>query len=143
MCDELGLSESVHLTGRIPHDEVIAAFRRAHVYVQHSVTAPDGDEEGLPVSITEALAGGLPVVSTRHSGIPEVVRDDETGYVVDEGDVSGMAAAMVRMARQPERWDDFGQAARRLLEAEFSVPVVQERLQGLLKNAVADRRRAA
>ena len=141
--DRLGLGEAVKLTGRIPHDEVIAAFRSAHMYVQHSVTAPDGDEEGLPVSITEALAGGLPVVATRHSGIPEVVREGETGYVVDEGDIEGMAAAIVRLARQPARWDEYGRNGRRLLEAAFAVDVVRAKLQGLLSDAIIRNQRAA
>jgi glycosyltransferase involved in cell wall biosynthesis len=95
------------------------------------------------VSITEALAGGLPVVATRHSGIPEVVREGETGYVVDEGDVEGMATAIVRLAREPERWDEFGRNGRRLLEAEFAVDLVQAKLQGLLCDAIASSRRAA
>ena len=141
--DRLGLGEAVKITGRLSHDEVIAAFRSAHIYVQHSVTAPDGDEEGLPVSITEALAGGLPVVATRHSGIPEVVREGETGYIVDEGDIEGMATAIVRLARQPERWDEFGRNGRRLLEAEFAVDVVQAKMQRLLRDAIAGGRRAA
>jgi colanic acid/amylovoran biosynthesis glycosyltransferase len=139
----LGLADAVTLTGRIPHDQVIAAYRSAHIYVQHSVTAPDGDEEGLPVSITEALAGGLPVVATRHSGIPEVVLDDVTGYVVDERDVEGMGAAIARLAGQPGRWDALGKAGRRLLEEEFAVDIVQARLQGLLRDAIATSRQAA
>ncbi len=100
--------------------------------MQHSVVAPNGDEEGLPVSITEALAAGLPVVSTRHSGIPEAVRENECGLLVEEKDVAGMSAAMIRLAREPETCDQFGAAGRRLLEAEFSTPVVQEKLMHLL-----------
>lgn len=138
----LGLVENVALPGRLTHNEVIEAYRSAHLYVQHSVTAPDGDEEGLPVSITEALASGLPVVATRHSGIPEVVRDGVTGYLVDEGDVEGMGQAIARLAREPASWDVFGAAARHLLEDEFSVPIVRERLQLLLKNALSASRRA-
>lgn len=139
----LGLVDSVVLKGRIPHDEVIAAYRQAHLYVQHSVTAPNGDEEGLPVSITEALAGGLPVVATRHSGIPEVVREGITGHVVDEGDVDGMGKAIARIARRPETWDELGTAGRRLLEEEFAVEIVQGRLQRLLGAAIEGTRRAA
>jgi len=141
--EELGLGDAVRLRGRVAHDEVIAAFANAHIYVQHSVTAPDGDEEGLPVSITEALAGGLPVVATRHSGIPEVVRDGETGFIVEEGDAEGMAAAMVRMAREPSIWDEFGRTSRAMLEAEFAVPVIRAELQALLREVIEERRAAA
>jgi colanic acid/amylovoran biosynthesis glycosyltransferase len=141
--DRLGLGDAVDLRGRVTHDEVISAFQHAHIYVQHSVTAKNGDEEGLPVSITEALAGGLPVVATRHSGIPEVVINDRTGYLVDEGDIDGMGAAMARLARNPGNWDEFGRAGRDLLEAEFRTDLVQARLQALLSDAVAAARRAA
>ena len=128
----LELADHVRLLGRRTHDEVIELYRSAHIYVQHSVVAPDGDEEGLPVSITEALAAGLPVVSTRHSGIPEAVVDGVTGTLVNEKDTQGMAAAMVALARSPESWDRFGRAGRDLLESEFSVPIVQEKLRSLL-----------
>jgi len=128
----LGLSDFVHLLGRRTHDEVIKLYQSAHIYVQHSVTAPDGDEEGLPVSITEALAAGLPVVSTRHSGIPEAVVDGISGVLVDEKDIQGMADAMVALARNPAQWDRFGKAGRKLLETEFSVSVVQDKLKALL-----------
>ena len=128
----LGLADSVYLLGRRTHDEVLQLYQTSHIYVQHSVTAPDGDEEGLPVSITEALAAGLPVVSTRHSGIPEAVIDGECGVLVDEKDVQGMADAMVALAQNPQQWDKFGMAGRQLLESDFSVPVVQEKLRELL-----------
>lgn len=134
---ELELDDCVHLTGHQTHEEVIQHFANAHIYVQHSVVAPNGDEEGLPVSITEALAAGLPVVSTRHSGIPEAVREDECGLLVDEKDVNGMAGAMIRLAREPGTCDRFGAAGRQLLEAEFSTPVVQERLKALLQTAIS------
>jgi glycosyltransferase involved in cell wall biosynthesis len=128
----LGLADHVRLLGRRTHHEVIELYQSAHIYVQHSVIAPNGDEEGLPVSITEALAAGLPVVSTRHSGIPEAVIDGVTGVLVDEKDIQGMADAMVDLARNPDRWDQFGRAGRALLEEEFSVPLVQEKLRSVL-----------
>ena len=62
------------------------------------MVAPDGDSEGSPVSVVEAQLSGLPVISTRHAGIPEVVVDGETGYLVGEGDVIGMAAFIARLA---------------------------------------------
>lgn len=128
----LELSESVKLRGRQTHDEVIRSFAEAHIYVQHSITAPSGDEEGLPVSITEALAAGLPVISTRHSGIPEVVHENVCGLLVQEKDSRGMADCMVRLARDLALCDRFGTAGRELLESEFATPVVQKRLRSLL-----------
>ena len=86
------------------------------------------------MSITEALAAGLPVVSTRHSGIPEAVIDGVTGILVDEKDTQGMADAIVTLARNPSQWDRFGGAGRNLLETEFSIQIVQEQLRFLLSH---------
>jgi glycosyltransferase involved in cell wall biosynthesis len=133
----LGVADDVELDGRQPHEKVQAAFRDADIYVQHSVTAPDGDEEGLPVSITEALAAGLPVIATRHSGIPEVVREGETGYLVDEHDAAGMGRRMAALARNRPAWARLGGAGQALLRAEFAVPVVQAQLRALLEETAA------
>ncbi len=135
--DRLGIGDDVDLAGHQPHDAVLDAYASADIYIQHSVTAPDGDEEGLPVSITEALAAGLPVIATRHSGIPEVVRDDETGFLVDEHDVEGMGRRMADLAGRKKDWRRLGTAGRILLEQEFAVPVVQKRLRELLSEAAA------
>ncbi len=138
----LNLGEDLDLAGRRPHEDVLDAYARADIYVQHSVTAPDGDEEGLPVSITEALAAGVPVIATRHSGIPEVVREDVTGFLVDEHDVQAMGRRMADLAGRPGDWPRLGAAGRQLLQEEFSVPVVQQRLRDLLAEAARTARAA-
>ena len=131
---KLDLGKNVKLLGHQSHDTVLQQYQSAHIYVQHSVTAPDGDEEGLPVSITEALAAGLPVISTRHSGIPEVVHHGENGYLVEEGDFTKMAEYMVTLAKNPDSWMQFGRAGRRLLEEQFAMPIVQAQLRKLLSH---------
>lgn len=74
----------------------------ARAYVQHSVTAMDGDMEGTPVAILEASAAGVPVISTRHAGIPDVVVDGQTGFLVDEHDVIGMSKYMLAVLEDEE-----------------------------------------
>jgi glycosyltransferase involved in cell wall biosynthesis len=133
---ELGLQDDVFLTGSLGHDAVLKAYDDADIYVQHSVVAPDGDEEGLPVSITEALAAGLPVVATRHSGIPEVVREGVTGYLVEEHDLDAMGRRMANLARQPELCIAMGRNGMDLMRAEFDAPVFRARLRSLLAEAV-------
>ena len=137
----LQIEDSVELLGRQPHSRIIELFGDAHIYVQHSITAADGDQEGLPVSITEALASGLPVVSTRHSGIPEIIRHGETGLLVDERDETGMAHAMTELANDPDRWRLYGMAGRSLLEQEFAMPVIRQKMQRFLKS-VRDQHRS-
>lgn len=92
-----GLSDRVVFHGPQPHPFVKDLIRRAGVFLQHSVTAEDGNIEGLPVSIMEALACGVPVVSTLHSGIPEAVRDDVNGFLVPEHDIAGTADRLLRL----------------------------------------------
>lgn len=94
------LRDRVRLHGSQRPAVVQQLIREADVFLQHSViNTTTGDEEGLPVAILEAMAGGLPVVSTLHAGIPEAVVDGETGFLVAEGDTSAMAARMSRLAR--------------------------------------------
>jgi glycosyltransferase involved in cell wall biosynthesis len=115
-----GLANVVTFLGECSPERVRNEMRQARCFVQHSVVAPNGDSEGTPVSILEAGASGLPVVSTRHAGIPDVVVEGETGLLTDEGDIDGMAANMLRLARDGALAADLGRAARRRIAAEFS-----------------------
>ncbi len=99
---ELNLESQITFLGLCSPAEVAELMRTGRAFVQHSMVAPDGDSEGSPVSIVEAQLSGLPVISTRHAGIPEVVVDGETGYLVREGDVSGMAALIARLAEDAD-----------------------------------------
>lgn len=101
--DALGLTQEVKLHGYLPTEDVARLLEEADVFLQHSTVDPDtGDEEGLPVAILEAMARGLPVVSTVHAGIPEAVIDGETGYLVPEGDSIAMAERIVTLAEDGE-----------------------------------------
>jgi glycosyltransferase involved in cell wall biosynthesis len=93
----------VTLHGWQSHAAVRRLVQRGDLFLQHSVLDPEtGDEEGLPVSVLEAMAEGLPVVATRHGGIPEAVAAGTTGLLVAEGDVADMAAQIVRLAADPD-----------------------------------------
>jgi glycosyltransferase involved in cell wall biosynthesis len=94
----LGLDEKVFFKGVLAHEQIAAEMRQARIFVQHSLTTPEtGDQEGKPVAIMEAMSCGLPVVSTRHSGIPELIDEGVTGLLVDEYDIGAMAAAMLQL----------------------------------------------
>jgi glycosyltransferase involved in cell wall biosynthesis len=85
----------------------------ADVYIQHSVTDPEtGDQEGAPVAIMEAMANGLPIVSTRHSGIPFLVEEGVSGLLSEESDVSAMALNISTLAAKFEMRRQMGQSAR-------------------------------
>lgn len=128
--ERLGIAANVILHGMVTPGEVKAAMGRCGVFVQHSVTAANGDIEGLPVAILEAMAAGLPVVATRHSGIPEAVEDNVTGLLVDEFDVAGMAACMARLCADPALAKTYGTAGRARVISTFS----QEKTIGQLQD---------
>jgi colanic acid/amylovoran biosynthesis glycosyltransferase len=117
----LKIADSVEFLGEKKHAQVAVIMRQARAFVQHSIKTSYGDSEGTPVSILEAGASGLPVVSTRHAGIQDVVLDGKTGFLVDEGDVDGMAGCMIRLAKDPAMATMLGKAARERISAEFSM----------------------
>jgi glycosyltransferase involved in cell wall biosynthesis len=109
----LGIADRVTLHGALGEPEIRPLLRRAAIFVQHSVTAKDGDAEGFPTAIAEAMSTALPVVSTRHGGIPEHVKTGESGFLVAEGDVPGMADAITRLLDSPDLARRMGAAGRR------------------------------
>lgn len=95
-------------------------MRGARAFVQHSIQTSYGDAEGTPVSVLEAGATGLPVIATRHMRIHDVAVHEETGLVVDEGDVLGMAQAMVRLGRDPALAVALGRAGQGRVRARYT-----------------------
>jgi colanic acid/amylovoran biosynthesis glycosyltransferase len=113
LASELGLGKAITFLGACSHSMVQAQLQHARAMVQHSLRCPSGDQEGTPVSLIEAQMSSVPVVSTRHAGIPAVVLDGSTGYLVAEGDEPGMAEAMIRLAQDPHLAARMGAAGRR------------------------------
>jgi glycosyltransferase involved in cell wall biosynthesis len=124
---------AVDFLGEQPHDLVARELQGARAFVQHSIAAADGDMEGMPVAVLEASSSALPVVATRHSGIPEVVVDELTGLLVDERDVDGTAAAMARLAADGALAAEFGRLGRIRVEARFSLDASIERLWRIMR----------
>jgi glycosyltransferase involved in cell wall biosynthesis len=128
-----GVADRISLLGPQPHDVVLAQLQRADLFLQHSVVSSvDGDEEGLPVAVLEAMAAGAPVISTRHAGIPEAVVDGETGVLVGEGDVDAMAAAIAELAADADRRARLGRAGHARAQARFSWTRERDDLRRLL-----------
>jgi colanic acid/amylovoran biosynthesis glycosyltransferase len=128
----LSLERCVTLHGERSHEDVQRMMREADIFIQHSITASDGNEEGLPVAVLEATAHGLPVVSTRHAGIPEAIADNVSGFLVDEGDSIAMADRIVALAGDPDRRKAMGHAGWRAATAQFSWSQERTRLRELL-----------
>jgi colanic acid/amylovoran biosynthesis glycosyltransferase len=126
-----GMAGVVTLHGAQPAGgEVIRAlWSRADIFMQHSMVDPEsGDEEGLPVSILEAMGQGLPVVSTRHAGIPEAVVEGETGFLVSEGDSVAMSECLIRLAQDRKLGLSMGEAGWKRAKENFAWSIERSRL---------------
>lgn len=135
---ELDLSERVKILGSIAHAGVASVLARSHVMVAPSVTAGNGDVEGIPVALMEAMATGLPVVSTIHGGIPELIDDEVTGYLVAEGDVHALSAKLHYVARHPGEWRRVGAAARKFIVQRHDIQLLNDQLSRRLEALVSD-----
>jgi colanic acid/amylovoran biosynthesis glycosyltransferase len=108
---ELGVGNRFQLRGSVPHEQVVEHMLEADVLVHNATIAPDGGRESFGVVLAEASAAALPIVSVRVGGIPEIVQDGQTGYLVNEGDIEGMARKVLELAHQPELRGRMGRAA--------------------------------
>ena len=123
----LGLAE-VTFAGAVPQGDVTGYLARADVLLAPSTTAADGDEEGIPNVLKEAMALGRSVVSTRHSGIPELVEHGVTGLLADEKDPEGLASVIGHLHSHREIWPSLLDAARRRVEAEYDIDRLNDQL---------------
>lgn len=128
LIEKLSLADVVTLAGSQPQHVVAQAMQDAHLFLLPSKTAASGDEEGTPTVLMEAMATGLPVLSTLHSGIPEVVIDKQTGYLVSEGDIDALTDALTHLLENPNQWATLGQAGRSRVEAAFDSEKVNDQL---------------
>ncbi|GAA4904115.1 glycosyltransferase [Mucilaginibacter defluvii] len=130
-----GLDAQVTLRGVLKPDEIKVLLKQSRCFVQHSVTAADGDKEGTPVSVLEAGSSGLAIVSTLHSGIKEAVINGETGYLVPEHDIEGMGAYMLNIAGDINLAVKLGNAAAAHIRNNYDVNNRISKLTTLLLNA--------
>ena len=137
LAKKLDIADAVAFLGAQPHAVVQEEMRRARCFVQHSVEAANGDCEGMPVAILEASASGLAVVSTRHAGIPDVVVEGETGFLVDERDTDAMAARMIGVLRDAALARSLGEAARLRTRSRFSKQQSDGRLWAVIESFVS------
>jgi len=117
----LGLEDAVSLCGALPHAEVIRKYQQAVIFVLPSVTAADGDRDGIPNVILEAMAMQLPVVSTAQSGIPEVVENGVNGVLVAPTDARALATALAQLLDFPELRRRLGEQGRHTVLENFDL----------------------
>jgi colanic acid/amylovoran biosynthesis glycosyltransferase len=125
---ELGIADLVEFAGALPQPEVHARLAESDLLLAPSITAADGDQEGIPNVLKEAMALGVLVLSTRHSGIPELVEDGVTGYLVPERDSRALGTALGRILESPETWEPIQTAARAKIEREYDIEKLNDQL---------------
>lgn len=108
----------------------------ASILLAPSVVSKDGDQEGIPVGLMEAMAVGLPVVSTYHSGIPELVEDNVSGLLIPERDVDALVDKMIYLVEHPEIWAEMGRAGRSVVEDRYNSDHLNDQLVKLYKELV-------
>ena len=128
------LMNRVSFMGAVPHSKVPALMSESDVYTMHCMTASNGDQEGMGVTFAEASAMKLPIVATRHNGIPDVVLDGETGFLVPEGDVEAMGERIAKLARSPNLRSTFGGAGRNHVEEHFSLRKEVRKMKSIYKS---------
>lgn len=127
--EDAGLASTTRLLGYQPHKVMLEEAYRHHVFLSPSITASDGDAEGgAPVSIIEMAASGMPVVSSTHCDIPEVLQDRVSGLLADEGDLDDLTDRLEWLIANPVAWKAMTRAARDRIETEFDVQGQAERL---------------
>ena len=139
----LGLGGRAMFLGSRPPDEVARWMGRAALLAAPSITAADGDGEGLPTVVIEAAAASLPAIVSDHSGLPEAVVDGESGVVVPEGDVAALARGLSDMLGSAASRSIMGAAARRIACERFDSARQGARLEEYYDRIVEDHRRCA
>lgn len=134
---ELDVRDRIRFTGALAHEAVLKVVLDAHVLVAPSHTGEDGDQEGIPNVLKEAMATGLPVVSTFHSGIPELVEDGVSGFLVPERDSEALANRLLHLLNNRERWAAMGRAGRNRVEAEYDIRALNRQLIELYRDVLS------
>jgi len=123
-----GMGEHIHILGRRDKSFVQTALRDADIFALPSVTATDGDQEGIPVSLMEAMASGVPCLSTVHSGIPELIEDGYSGWLVPERDAGALADKLARIQNGDYDLPAIARHARETVEARFNQSRLHDQL---------------
>lgn len=134
LIEELNVGDNVTLAGWKQQDEVIEILNRSVFFLAPSITTRNGDQEGIPVAIMEAMAMGLIVVSTLHSGIPELVTHQASGFLLPEKDTEGIVETLIHLINHPVLCEQIGVNARHRIEEEFDVKKLNYRLNRIFES---------
>jgi glycosyltransferase involved in cell wall biosynthesis len=135
----LGVSKNVRFVGFLSQSKLLGLYLSSHLFLHPSETPPDENQEGIPNSILEAMATGLPVLATRHGGIAEAVEHGQSGVLVQEEDHVGLARSMKEIASNPSVLYEMGMKARMAVSTRFEQDAQARTLETFYEEAIATR----
>lgn len=138
--DTYHAEKNIHLVGWKSQEEVAQLLKESHIFILPSVTASDGDKEGIPNALKEAMALGLPVISTYHSGIPELVINRKNGFLVPEKNVTHLMSRLEFLITHPQVWSKMGKLGRKMIENEFEKERLNDKLHKLCLQFASSKR---
>jgi glycosyltransferase involved in cell wall biosynthesis len=121
MITNLSVEDCVTLCGALPHEDVIERYAEASMLVMPCIQSADGNLDGIPNVLFEAMAMGVPVISTQISAIPELLQNGENGILVFPGDTNALAKAIEKLINSPQEAIRLGQKGRDTILSEFDV----------------------
>lgn len=133
---ELGIAANVHFAGFLTEKQLCALYHESHAFLHPSQMTADQNQEGIPNSMLEAMATGLPVLATYHGGIPEAVTDNVTGLLVEERDGDRLLDNMKRLAHEEGLWQRIGQAAAEDVRENFEQTAQIAKLEAIYDEAI-------
>ncbi|MBD2500946.1 colanic acid biosynthesis glycosyltransferase WcaL [Anabaena azotica] len=125
---ELNVAHIVKLLGWKQQKEIVEILNNTHIFIAPSVTAADGNQDAPVNTLKEAMAMGLPVISTRHGGIPELVEDGVSGFLVPERDMEAIACKLTYLIEHPQLWEKMGKAGRARVEEKYDMHKLNDEL---------------
>lgn len=135
---KLKVSHIVKLLGWKNQQEIIAILDKAHIFIATSITAADGNQDAPVNTLKEAMAMGLPVISTFHGGIPELVEDDISGFLVPEKNSEAIAAKINYLIQHPQSWEKVGKAARKQVEEKYDMEKLNDELVHIYQSLLSE-----
>jgi glycosyltransferase involved in cell wall biosynthesis len=136
LADELRIERSVSFTGFISQEQLRDIYYQSHIFLHPSQIGRDGNQEGIPNSMLEAMASGLPVFATRHGGIPEAIENGVSGVLVPERDHEALARALLNAATDRVSLSQIARSGAEIVRKNFDLRAQAQRLEDIYLRAI-------
>jgi colanic acid/amylovoran biosynthesis glycosyltransferase len=138
LIDDLHQNERIKLIGWKSHAEVHSYIKDSDILISPSITSSDGDQEGIPNVVKEAMATGIPVLGTYHSGMPELIKNDISGFMVNEKDIKALAERLTFLIKNPNKRIELGKNGREIVSNKYDINYLNDELVNLYKRLLEE-----